>query len=411
MEVPEDWRASKADAKSSVAADEPASAPRTKTTFRKLARFIGLLVVAGLAWTAWAAGAFYDFRSGLQDADPVSLERRVDWSSVRQGLREDLQANPASQSGADRTVDALVSRQGIVNLLRAVKLDDRGWETAAATGSGNGQARVFGWHRIQYASFSGTPFALRVDISPDSDSVKRPLVLLFKWMGDWQLTRILLPADAAFNALQTAQGPRPSGASATSPPREPGTERVELYEEDPSDPNGKRYTGSVVWRMEQMPPAAGGGSELAVTAHVSVPDRPLKMTMAIRRNLDKTLPASHTIEVKFDLPPDASSSDVQDVAGVMMKPTAEAAGQNLAASRVKVNSNFFLIGLSAIELDMQHNMQFLRDRPWIGIPFVYSNRSRALLAIEKGKTGEKSIAHALTQWNTAAASKIKDKKP
>jgi hypothetical protein len=413
MEVPDDWRASKADASSSAAADEPESAPRTRTTFRKVARFIGLLVVAGLAWTAWAAGAFYDFRSGLQDADPVSLERRVDWSSVRQSLREDLQANPPTQSGGDRTVDALVSRQGIVNLLRTAKLDDRGWETAAATSSGNGQARVFGWHRIQYASFSGTPFALRVDIGPDSDSVKRPLVLLFKWMGDWQLTRILLPADAAFNALQTAQRPSPPGASAASQPqaREPGTERVELYEEDPSDPNGKRYAGSVVWRMEQMPPAASGGSGLAVTAHVSVPDRPLKMTMAIRRNLDKTLPASHTIEVKFDLPPGASSSDIQDVAGIMMKPNAEAAGQNLAAIRVKVNSNFFLIGLSAIELDMQHNMQILRDRSWIGIPFVYNNRSRALLAIEKGKTGEKSIADALTQWNTAAASEIKDKKP
>ena len=148
---------------------------------------------------------------------------------------------------------------------------------------------MFGWHRIQYASFSGTPFALRVDISPDSDSVKRPLVLLFKWMGDWQLTRIFLPADAAFNPSQTSQAPSPPVASAASQPqaRQPGTERVELYEEDPADPNGKRYTGSVIWRIEQLPPVAGGGSELAVTAHVSVPDRPLKMTMAIRRNLDQ----------------------------------------------------------------------------------------------------------------------------
>jgi len=249
MEVPDDWRASKANAKLSVAADEPASAPRTKATFRKIGRFIGLLVVAGMAWTVWAAGALYDFRSGLQDADPVSLERRVDWSSVRQSLREDLQANPGAQSGGDRTIDALVSRHGIVNLLRTAKLDDRGWETTAPTDSGNGPPRVFGWHRIQYAWFAGTPFALRVDISPDSDSVKRPLVLLFKWMGDWQLTRIFLPADAAFNALQTAQSPSPSDASATSPPRETGTERVELYQEDPSNPSGKRYTGSVVWRL------------------------------------------------------------------------------------------------------------------------------------------------------------------
>jgi hypothetical protein len=413
MEVPDDWRESKANAKLPVAVDEPAAAPRTGKSIRKVARVIGLLIVAGLAWSAWAAFAFYDFRNGLQDADPVSLERRIDWSSVRQGLREDLQANPPAQSGGDRAIDALVSRQGIVNLLRTVKLDNRGWETAAATASGNGQPRVFGWHRIKYASFSATPFAFRVDISPDSDSVKRPLVLLFKWMGDWQLTRIFLPADAASGAPQTAQRPPPPTASAVSQPqaREPGTEQVELYEEDPSDPNGKRYTGSVVWRIEQVPPAASGGSELAVTAHISVPDRPLNMTMAIRRNLDKTLPASHTIEIKFDSKSNVASDDIQDVAGIMMKPTAEAAGQNLAGIRVKVNSNFFLIGLSAIELDLKQNMQFLRERPWIGIPFVYNNRSRALLAIEKGKTGEKSIADALTQWNTAVASEMKGKKP
>ena len=54
---------------------------------------------------------------------------------------------------------------------------------------------------------------------------------------------------------------------------------------------------------------------------------------------------------------------------------------------------------------------FSTTLPWIGIPFVYNNRSRALLAIEKGKTGEKSIADALAQWDTTAASEIKNKKP
>ena len=66
---------------------------------RKVERVIAILfVVAGLAWTTWAAAAFYDFRSGLQNADPVSLERRIDWSSVRERLREDLQARSGPQS-------------------------------------------------------------------------------------------------------------------------------------------------------------------------------------------------------------------------------------------------------------------------------------------------------------------------
>ena len=410
MEVPDDWRKSKANAKSSVAVDVPGTAARIETTLRKARRIMVMLAVAGIAWTAWAAIAFYDFRSGLQDGDPFSLERRIDWNSVRQNLREDLLAAPPAQSGA-RNIDDMVSRRGILNLLRAAKLDRSGPQPTAAPAPGNAQARVFGWRQIQYVSFSGTPFMLRVDIGPGGSG--RPLVLLFKWLGDWQLTRVLLPTETAANAPQAAQAAVPADTSSVAQPqaREPGTERVELYEEDPSDPNGKRYTGSVVWRMEQMPSAVGGGSEPAVTAHVSIPGRPLKMTIAIRRNLDKTLPASHTIEVKFDSLPDAANHDIQDVAGIMMKPTAEAAGQSLAGIRVKVDSKFYLIGLSAVESDMQQNMQFLKDRPWIGIPFVYSNRSRALLAIEKGKSGEKSIADALTQWNMAAAGEIKNKKP
>jgi hypothetical protein len=410
MEIPDDWRASKADARASSTARRRTSTPGTKSAVRKFFKLILLLLVAGLAWSAWAVGAFYDFRGGIRDADPPSLERRIDWASVRRSLREDLQAKLAAPGGSsdsrsaqtNRTIDALVSQPGIVNLLRTAKIDNRGWKPAAAA---NERGRVFDWSHIRYAFFSGSPLAFRVDISPDSATIKRPLILLFKWRGDWQLTRIYLPTDAPFDAAGAAQSLPPPAAPAPSQPQAsvPGAERVVLYEEDPSDPNGKRYTGTVVWRTEQAPPATGGSSGLAVIAHVSIPDRPLSMTMAIRRNLDKSLPASHTIEVKFERSPSAAGGDIEDVAGIMMKPNDEAAGQGLAASRVKVSNNFFLVGLSAIELDLKHNMEILKAQPWFGIPFVYGNKSRALLAIEKGKTGDKTIAEALAKWNTTAA--------
>ena len=175
-----------------------------------------------------------------------------------------------------------------------------------------------------------------------------------------------------------------------------------LYEEDPSDPKGKRYAGSAIWRTEDLPPVAGGASEFAVTAHVSVPERSLSMTIAIRRNLDQTLPASHTIELKIDLPPDSATGGIQDVLGIRMKPNEEAAGQQLSGSRVKVSNDFYLIGLSAIDVDVRHNMDLLTGQPWFGVPFVYNNRSRAVLVIEKGPAGEKSIADALARWAKTA---------
>ena len=42
----------------------------------------------------------------------------------------------------------------------------------------------------------------------------------------------------------------PGGQTAT-------TQRVVLYEDNPSDPQGKRYTGSAVWRTETVRPAPG----------------------------------------------------------------------------------------------------------------------------------------------------------
>ena len=36
-----------------------------------------------------------------------------------------------------------------------------------------------------------------------------------------------------------------------------------LYEEDPADPNGKRFVGSAIWRTETVTPGPGQPPELA----------------------------------------------------------------------------------------------------------------------------------------------------
>ena len=102
------------------------------------------------------------------------------------------------------------------------------------------------------------------------------------------------------------------------------------------------------------------------------------------------------------MPPDSPTQGILDVVGIMMKPNEEVSGQQLAGTRVKVSKDFFLMGLSAIELDVQHNMQVLKDRPWLGIPFVYNNNNRAVLSIEKGEAGGKIIADEIARWTAAA---------
>lgn len=368
---------------------------------KKIGKFFVLLLVAGLAWTAWAAAAFYDLTTGLQSADPVALERRIDWVNVRRALREDLQASPIAEAG-NRSVDALVSAPAIANLLRTAKLDDRGWETAAEQLPYVSPS--FAWLRVRYAFYTGSPFSFRVDLRPDSDTPRPPLVLLFRWTGDWRLVRIFLPGQTQARPALASQSPPPPSPATAAVPLPSGAQRVMLFEEVPDDPQGKRYTGSVTWRAEQTPPTAAGGTPgFAVIAQVAMPDRPLDMTMTIRRNLDPALPASHIIEINFSLPPDSNSGGISDMVGVMMKPDEEAPGQHLAGSRAKVRDGFFILGLSSLAVDVLHNMDVLKNRPWFGIPIRYKNGSRAVLVIEKGEAGEKAFGEAFTRWNAPAA--------
>ena len=73
-------------------------------------------------------------------------------------------------------------------------------------------------------------------------------------------------------------------------------------------------------------------------------------------------------------------------------------GVPLAGLAVKVTTNFFLIGLSSIEADMQRNIQLLKERSWFDIPVVYGDGKRAIIAIEKGTPGERAFNDAFASW-------------
>lgn len=175
-------------------------------------------------------------------------------------------------------------------------------------------------------------------------------------------------------------------------------QRVVLYEEEPSDPQGKRYIGSAIWRTETVSPGPGQPPELAVRADVEIPERRITMKFSIRRNTDSTLPASHTVEIMFNLPADFPGGGIANVPGILMKQSEQTRGVPLAGLAVKVMTGFFLIGLSSTEADLQRNVQLLKERAWFDIPVVYGNNRRAILALEKGTPGERAFAEAFAAW-------------
>jgi len=175
-------------------------------------------------------------------------------------------------------------------------------------------------------------------------------------------------------------------------------QRVVLYEEEPNDPQGKRFVGSAIWRTEMVSPAPGMPQELAIRADVEIPERRIAMTWSLRRNTDPNLPASHTVEIMFKLPSDFPAGGVSNVPGILMKQTEQTRGTPLSGLAVKVTNGFFLIGLSAVDADRERNVQLLKERAWFDIPVVYNNNRRAILALEKGTPGEQAFADAFRVW-------------
>ena len=175
-------------------------------------------------------------------------------------------------------------------------------------------------------------------------------------------------------------------------------QQVVLHEEDRNGQQDRRYMGSAVWRTETVSPGAGLAPELAVLADAEIPERRMTVAWSLRRNVDKALPASHTIEIKFNLPADFPGGGIANVSGILMAQAEQARGSPLAGLAVKVTDGFFVIGLSAVDPAMQRNEQLLKERSWFYIPIVYANGGRAILAMEKGPPGDRAFVEAFAAW-------------
>ena len=151
-------------------------------------------------------------------------------------------------------------------------------------------------------------------------------------------------------------------------------------------------------------PEPGVPPDMAVRADIEIPERRIIMTLLIRRNTKQMQQAtSHTIEITFNPRTDFPFGGISNVPGVLMKQAEQTRGSPLGGAAVKITSNYFLIGLSAVETDTQRNMQLLKERSWFDIPIVYKNGRRAILAIEKGTSGERALEEAFKAWEQTSA--------
>jgi len=238
------------------------------------------------------------------------------------------------------------------------------------------------------------------------------IVLALSGLAYWQWPTIAELFSGGGAATTTvAPGTSPSSRAKITdrigPPTSPSArpqagpavaQRVVLYQEDPSNASGKQYVGTAIWRTESVAAGPGQANDVAVRAEIEIPEPRVTVKWSLRRNTDKALPASHTIEIMFSLPPDFPNGGISNIPGILMKQAEQTRGLPLAGLAVKMTTGFFLIGLSSAEADVQRNIQLLKERAWFDVPVVYANGRRAIMAIEKGEPGERAFAEAFAAW-------------
>jgi hypothetical protein len=201
-----------------------------------------LIVVVAIAalWMLWPYYALYDLVNSLNQADPAGLERRIEWTSVRQGLREELSASfqravardkanqgfPGANFGRglaavlgpsliEKLVDAIATPQTLANVIAQQKSADPLGNTTGRAGMEAG-SRKNGLHldMLKYAFFSGSPFVFRVEIAQAATGRGAPMIFLFRWNGDWRLTRISNIATRVCTELQSKRWLPPNALNA-----------------------------------------------------------------------------------------------------------------------------------------------------------------------------------------------------
>jgi len=193
------------------------------------------------------------------------------------------------------------------------------------------------------------------------------------------------PADSVQRSdpLSAPDAATPTALEAAGPTRA-------VLAEETSGPEPVTTSGSAVWRTERDTESSG----LVARADISLPERGIGVTWVLRLNSDKSLPASHLIEISFRLPPDFPDRGVSDVPGLMVKSAELMRGVPLTGAVVQTSPTSFLIGLSPQE----NNLNLLAAHPWMDIPIFYGNGRRAILALDKGVSGARAINDAMASW-------------
>jgi hypothetical protein len=199
-----------------------------------------------------------------------------------------------------------------------------------------------------------------------------------------------------------AAGTPPAPGAATGAAAEQApigvTQKMFIYEERLGQSAPTAIDGTVVWSQGEDSPGGDAKAEPVIRAQLNAPSNGLTAQVTIRRNADRSLPASHLVEIVFALPPTFEGGNIDSVQRVAMKRTEQDRGDPLIAVPAKITEDFHMIALNDFPDAIIRNTELLKTRDWIDIPITYRNGRRALITLEKGASGAEVFNNVMNAW-------------
>lgn len=174
------------------------------------------------------------------------------------------------------------------------------------------------------------------------------------------------------------------------------TQKMFLYEERLGQTTPSATPGTVSW--SETTEDDGDKPVPSIQAKVAAPGRKLTALITFKKNMDPSLPASHIVEIVFDLPAGFEEGNVESVQRIAFKQTEQDAGNPLIAVPAKVTDDYHMVALNSDAEAQKVNLDLMKNRGWIDIPITYRNGRRGLITLEKGASGSALFDKIIGEW-------------
>ena len=157
----------------------------------------------------------------------------------------------------------------------------------------------------------------------------------------------------------------------------------------------EKYAKQCLDRMSQhVFPLIG---ELPIT-DITIPDAKMTAIILFQPNKDAAFPASHTLKIRFV--PEAGSplGVVKAIDVPEMREENTPAGTRLLGLAATIAENNFLAALAQGEAVVPRNLELIRNRGWLDVPFRLGSGQYGKMVVEKGAAGDRVLNEALAGW-------------